>query len=66
MSVVSTEHCSLKWNGTSWETKAKNLHYRMGIGRDLWNLLAKGAIKEDALNSTQREYVQMYKSLFLD
>ena len=66
MSVVSTEHCSLKWTGTSWETKEKNLHYRMGIGRDLWNLLAKGAIKEDALNSTQREYVQMYKSLFLE
>ena len=57
----------LKWNGTSWETKSKKyLHYRMGIGRDLCNLLAKGAIKEGALNSTQNEYVQMYKSLFLD
>ena len=57
---------NLKWNGESWETKAKNLRYRMNLGRDLSNLLERGAIKEDTLNSTQKEYIRMYKSLFLD
>ena len=53
----------LRWNGKSWET-SKNMHYRMNLGRDLSSLLERGAIKEEALNSTQRKYIQMYKSLF--
>ena len=56
----------LKWNGKFWETRAKNMHCQISIGRDLSNLLDKRAIKEDALNCTQKEYIQMYKSLFLD
>ena len=54
----------LKWNGTSWETRSKNITYQMNLGRDLSNLLERGAIKDDALNSCQREYIQMYKTLF--
>ena len=53
----------LRWNGKSWET-SKNMHYRINLGRDLSSLLERGAIKEEALNSTQRKYIQMYKSLF--
>ena len=55
---------TLKWNGKFWETKNTNFHYQINLGRDLANLLQRGAIKEDALNSTQKDYVQMYKSLF--
>ena len=54
----------LKWNGKSWETKTANMHYQLNLGRDLSDLLERGAIKEEALNSTQRKYIQMYKSLF--
>ena len=54
----------LKWNGTSWETRSKNITYQMNLGRDLSNLLERGAIKDDALNCCQREYLQMYKTLF--
>ena len=55
---------TLKWNGRSWESRSKNLYYQMNLGRDLSNLLERGAIKDDALNSSQREYIRMYKSLF--
>ncbi len=54
----------LKWNGKSWETRSKNVRYQMNLGRDLSNLLERGAIKEDALNCSQKEYIQMYKTLF--
>ena len=53
----------LRWNGRYWETRSNNLHYQMNLGRDLSNLLDRGAIKDDSLNSTQREYIRMYKSL---
>ena len=56
----------LKWNGKCWETTNKDIHYRLNIGRDLLSLLEKGAIKEDALNSSQKEYIQMYKNLFIE
>ena len=55
---------TLKWNGKCWETK--DTRYRLNHGRDLSALLERGAIKEEALNSTQKEYVQMYKTLFMD
>ena len=57
---------TLKWNGRSWETRSKDIPYQMNLGRDLSNLLERGAIKDDSLNSTKRENIQMYKSLFLD
>ena len=54
----------LKWNGKSWETKSTNVHYKMNLGRDLSDLLQRRAIKEEALNSKQRDYIRMYNSLF--
>ena len=47
----------LKWNGKCWETTNKDIHYRLNLGRDLCSLVEKGAIKEDALNSSQKEYI---------
>ena len=61
------EPLTLSWNGKSWQRcGSKNLCYRLNLGRDLSNLLERGAIKDDSLNSTQKEYIEMYKSLFLD
>ncbi len=54
----------MMWNGRYWETRSNDLHYQMNLGRDLSDLLERGAIKEDALNSSQKEYIRMYKSLF--
>ena len=56
----------LKWNGKCWETKNKDIHYRLNLGRDLCSLVEKGAIKEEVLNSSQKEYIQMYKNLFIE
>ena len=61
------EPLTLSWNGKSWQRcGSKNLCYRLNLGRDLSNLLERGATKDDSLNSTQKEYIEMYKSLFLD
>ena len=58
---------TLSWNGKSWQRcGSKNLRYRLNLCRDLSNLLERGAIKDDSLNSTQKEYIEMNKSLFLD
>ena len=54
----------LEWNGSAWIKSSNRFYYRLQLGRNLVNLLEKGAIKEDALNSSQREYITMYKSLF--
>ena len=56
----------LKWNGKCWETMNKDIHYRLNLGRDLCSLVEKGAIKEEVLNSSQKEYIQMYKNLFIE
>ena len=58
----------LKWNGKCWESDVnkRDIHYRLNLGRDLFSLLERGAMKEDALNCTQREYVNMYKKLFIE
>ena len=56
----------LKWNGKCWKSVNRNIHYQLNLGRDLLSLVEKGAIKEDALNSSQKEYIQMYKNLFID
>ena len=61
------EPLTLSWNGKSWQRcGSKNLCYRLNLGRDLSNLLERGAIKDNSLNSTQKECIEMYKSLFLD
>ena len=61
------EPLTLSWNGKSWQQcGSKNLCYRLNLGRDLSNLLERGAIKDYSLNSTQKEYIEIYKSLFLD
>ena len=62
--TISSIH--LKWNGKCWESINRDIHYRLNLGRDLVSLLERGAIKEDVLNCTQREYVNMYKKLFIE
>ena len=54
----------LKWNGKSWETRSENVHHQINLGCNLSDLLKRGAIKHDALNSRQKEYVQKYDKLF--
>ena len=54
----------LKWNGESWKVDDERLFYRIKLGRDLANLIAKGTIKEDVLNATQVDLVMMYRKLF--
>ena len=54
----------LKWNGKCWETK--DTRYQLNLGRDLSSLLERGAIKEEVLNSTQKKYIRMYKTLFIE
>ena len=66
-----TYHCKartltlkLEWNGDRWLKSEHRVYNRLQIGRNLFNLIEKEAIKEDVSNCTQREYVNMYKSLF--
>ena len=66
-----TYHCKaristlkLEWNGDTWLKSENRVYNRLQIGRNLFNLIEKKAIKEDVLNCAQREYVNMYKSLF--
>ena len=54
----------LEWNGSTWVKSDNRFYYRLQLGRNLYNLIEKGAIKDDVLNCTQRKYVNMYKSLF--
>ena len=68
-----TYHCNeriltlkLEWNGESWVKSNQRSYYRLQLGRNLFNLIEKGAITADVLNSTQKEYVNMYKKLFID
>jgi len=56
----------LEWNGESWVKSNHRSYYRLQLGRNLFNLIEKGAIKADVFNSTQKEYVEMYKKLFTD
>ena len=56
----------LEWNGNTWMKSSNRLYYRLQLGRNLFNLIEKGAIKADVLNSTQKEYVEMYKKLFTE
>ena len=66
MSKKNATRIHLKWNGKCWETTNKDIYYRINLGRDLCSLIERGAIKEDALNSSQKEYIQMYKNLFIE
>ena len=54
----------LEWNGDKWVNSDNRFYYRLQLGRNLFNLIEKGAIKEDVLNCAQREHVKMYKKLF--
>ena len=54
----------LEWNGSTWVKSDNRFFYRLQLGRNLYNLIEKGAIKDDVLNCAQRKYVNMYKSLF--
>ena len=54
----------LEWNGDRWVNSDNRFYYRLQLGQNLFNLIEKGAIKEDVLNCTQKEYVNMYKKLF--
>ena len=54
----------LEWNGSTWVKSDNRFYYRLQLGRNLYNLIEKGAIKDDVLNCAQRKYVNMYKSLF--
>ena len=56
----------LEWNGDKWVNSDNRFYYRLQLGRNLFNLIEKGAIKDDDLNCTQREYVKMYKKLFIE
>ena len=54
----------LEWNGDRWANSDNRFFYRLQLGQNLFNLIEKGAIKEDVLNCTQKEYLNMYKNLF--
>ena len=54
----------LEWNGDRWMISDNRYYYRLQLGQNLFNLIEKGAIKEDVLNCTQKEYLDMYKKLF--
>ena len=54
----------LEWNGDRWVNSDNRFYYRLQLGQNLYNLIEKGAIKEDVLNCTQKEYLNMYKKLF--
>ena len=57
---------TLKWDGESWrstDTLANQL-YKVKLGRDIDNLLKKGAIREDVLSCRQIENLNMYRKLF--
>ena len=54
----------LEWNGSTWVKSDNRFYYRLQLGRNLYNLIEKGAIKDDVLNCAQRKYVNMYKMLF--
>ena len=56
----------LEWNGESWMKTNHRIYYQLQLGHNLINLIEKGAVKEDDLNCTQREYVKMYKKLFIE
>ena len=56
----------LEWNGDKWVNSDNRFYYRLQLGRNLFNLIEKGAIKDDNLNCTQREYAKMYKKLFIE
>ena len=54
----------LKWDGKCWKIINKDyIRYQLNLGRDLVSLLRKGAIKEDVLNSKQKELIKMYSDL---
>ena len=44
----------------------RSTRYRLNLGRNLSSLFEREAIEEEALNSTQKEYVRMYKTLFIE
>ena len=54
----------LEWNGDRWMISDNRYYYRLQLGQNLFNLIEKGAIKEDVLNCTQKLYLDMYKKLF--
>ena len=58
----------LKWNGSKWQrdTSCEKWYYQMKLGRDLDNLIQKGAINEEVLNANQKSYLQMYREMFTD
>ena len=56
----------MKWNGKCWQSVNKSIRCQLNLRRDLLSLVERCAIKEDALNSLQKEYIQMYKYLFID
>ena len=62
--AAQTSILKLEWTGDTWVKSEGRLYNRLQIGRNLCNLIEKDALKEDVLNGTQREYVNMYRSLF--
>ena len=58
----------LKWNGSKWQrdTSCEKWYYQMKLGRDLDNLIQKGAINKEVLNANQKSYLQMYREMFTD
>ena len=57
---------TFKWDGDSWRSSDNlpNELYKVQLGRDLDNLIKKGAIKEDVLTCRQIENVNLYRKLF--
>ena len=54
----------LKWDGKCWKIiNRDHIRYQLNLGRDLVSLLRNGAIKENVLNSKQKEFIKMYKDL---
>lgn len=57
----------MKWNGKNWKIvdRSKLILYHIRLGYQLNKLIKNESIGEDVLNSTQKEYLSMYRKLCL-
>ena len=55
----------IKWSGETWKKvdRSKLILYHIKLGYQSDKLIKKGAIDEDVLNCTQKEYLHMYRNL---
>ena len=58
----------MKWDGNKWHMMGCTplMLYHIKLGNELDNLIKRQAVNEDVLNSTQKDYLTMYRKLFDD